>query len=311
MKISVLCPAFNAAETIGASLASVVAQGYDDYEVVVADGGSTDNTVEVATSVLGDRCVVLSGPDLGQLDAILKAAELATGDILFWLNADDIVMPGAFMDAISAFEKYADIGYVYSDNFAFSADEKRLFKGPTIFGLNRMFHELFYRQLYSETVYFRRQLLPPRSSQDLSLRVYTDYSFFLYALEGVRGRWMSRRLGAFRVVAGQASQKFAERKAREYAEIRSQFYRHKGWSTTDVFLRRFVFFPAFVCLHVLWPRLSSGARFLWRKTSGGSGRAAQERAFFGGWLHPCERGTAQDIKNDPGRLAALKARLYR
>lgn len=311
MKISVLCPAFNAAETIGASLNSVVAQGYDDFEVILADGGSSDRTVEVARAVLGDRCVVLPGPDGGQLDAILKAAEVATGDVLFWLNADDLVMPGAFHDAVSELKRYPDIGYLYSDNFAFCGETRRMFKGPTIFGLRRIFHELFYRQLYSETVYFRRRHQPKRETQDLSLRVYTDYSFFIYALEGVKGKWLSRRLGAFRIVKGQASEKFAERKMREYKEIRSLFYRHKGWSPRGVFIRRCVVFPAFLLLHIAWPRLSSGTRFLWRSTVGAASRAAQERAFFEDWLYPCERGAAEDIKRDPGRLTALKTRLYR
>lgn len=311
MKISVLCPAFNAAETIGASLNSVAAQDYEDFEVILADGGSSDRTIEIAQEVLGDRCVVLPGPDGGQLDAVLKAAEAATGDILLWLNADDLVMPGAFHDVISEFKRRPDVGYLYSDNFAFCMGTRRMFKGPTIVGLRRIFHELFYRQLYSETVYFRRHYRPARETQDLSLRVYTDYSFFIYALEGAKGRWLSRRLGAFRIAKGQASQRFAERKVLEFRQIRTQFYRHKRWRPNDVFIARCVVFPAFLCLHIIWPRLSSGARFLWRSTVGPVGRAAQERTFFEDWLRPCEHGAAQDIKNYPGRLAALKTRLYR
>lgn len=311
MKITVLCPAFNAAGTIRASLTSVVAQGYEDYEVILADGGSSDRTIEIAKAVLGDRCVVLRGPDGGQLDGVLKAAEAATGDILFWLNADDLVMPGAFQYAASELKRHPDVGYIYSDNFAFKVETQRMFKGPTIVGLTRIFHEVFYRQLYSETVYFRAIHKPKRNTQDLSLRVYTDYSFFLYALEGVRGRWASRRLGAFRIVEGQASQKFAEKKAIEFKQIRSLFYRYKGWSPQYVYLVRFLVSPVFLCTHIIWPRLTSGARFLWRKTVGAGSRAAQERAFFEDWLNPCERGTAQDIKNDPRRLTALKTRLYR
>ncbi|MFV2034104.1 MAG: glycosyltransferase, partial [Halocynthiibacter sp.] len=189
MKISVLCPTFNAGATLHETLQSVVRQDYQNFEIIIADGASTDDTLQVAQHFRPFVTTIISEPDRGQLEAIFRAAQAATGEVLFWLNADDIVMPGAFSAAIKALSA-ARVDYVFSDNFAFDQTGGGLFVGATIRGLSRKQHELFYRQLYSETCYFKRYLLPEPDPSFYDLRVYTDYYFFLRTLQGARGQWI-------------------------------------------------------------------------------------------------------------------------
>src|SRR5438445_6583150 len=107
MRLSVVTPVLNGAAYIGACLDSVAVQG--DVEHIVMDGGSTDGTLEV----LEQRGVAFrSEPDNGQPDALRKGFEVATGDVLCWLNADDRLMPGACDAVLSVLRDNRPTGLV-------------------------------------------------------------------------------------------------------------------------------------------------------------------------------------------------------
>jgi glycosyltransferase involved in cell wall biosynthesis len=102
----VVTPCLNARATLEEALASVRSQDYDRVEHVVVDGGSTDGTVELLERAEGIRYV--SEPDRGLSDAMNKGIAMATGDVIGWLNADDIYLPGALSHVGSAFEAHPD-----------------------------------------------------------------------------------------------------------------------------------------------------------------------------------------------------------
>lgn len=91
MKISVITVAFNAAATIGDTIQSVLAQDWDDYEHLIVDGLSRDSTVSVAQSYWHERMKLISEPDEGCYDAMNKGLAIAGGDVVVFLNADDIL----------------------------------------------------------------------------------------------------------------------------------------------------------------------------------------------------------------------------
>jgi glycosyltransferase involved in cell wall biosynthesis len=106
LKISVLTPAYNAAAFIERAIISVIDQCYNSYEHIIIDGGSSDGTVEVLKKYPAVYWV--SEKDAGQSDAMNKAFEKATGDIIVYLNADDYFLPEAFNSVVSAFGKNPD-----------------------------------------------------------------------------------------------------------------------------------------------------------------------------------------------------------
>jgi len=98
-KISVVIPSFNKARYIEKTLGSVVNQKYSDFEVFIQDGGSTDGTLQIIKKYAKKYPKVIkfeSKKDKGQLDAINKGMRKANGEILTYINADDIFLPGAF-----------------------------------------------------------------------------------------------------------------------------------------------------------------------------------------------------------------------
>ncbi|WP_417289539.1 glycosyltransferase family 2 protein [Corallibacter sp.] len=110
MKISVLTPAYNAGAYLKKSIESVLAQTYSNWEHIVVDGGSTDQSLDILKSYKHLKWV--SEPDEGQSDAMNKAFKMATGDIIIYLNADDYFYPDAFKVFVDAFKNNTDCDMV-------------------------------------------------------------------------------------------------------------------------------------------------------------------------------------------------------
>lgn len=98
-RITVVTPSFNQAEFIEETIRSVLLQGYPNLEYLVIDGGSTDGSVEIIEKYAPWLSYWCSEPDRGQSHAINKGFEHATGEILGWINSDDIFYPGALRGA--------------------------------------------------------------------------------------------------------------------------------------------------------------------------------------------------------------------
>jgi len=92
-KISVITPSFNQGQFIEQTILSVISQGYPNLEFIIIDGGSTDNTVEIIKKHETSITHWQSKKDNGQASAINEGFGMATGDILCWLNSDDMYLP--------------------------------------------------------------------------------------------------------------------------------------------------------------------------------------------------------------------------
>ena len=108
MRISVITPSFNQCEFLRQTLASVLGQqGEFQLEHLVIDGQSTDGSVDLLKSITDPRVQWTSEPDSGQSDAINRGLRQASGDIIGWLNSDDLYLPGALAEIVAAFSNPA------------------------------------------------------------------------------------------------------------------------------------------------------------------------------------------------------------
>jgi len=128
--VSIVIPSFNQARYLGATLRSVLEQDYAPMEVIVIDGGSNDGSVEIIQRHADRLAYWVSEPDRGQVDAINKGLRRATGEIVAWLNSDDLYLPGVVREAVVALDAHPDAGLVYGNGLLIDADNRLLDRHP-------------------------------------------------------------------------------------------------------------------------------------------------------------------------------------
>jgi glycosyltransferase involved in cell wall biosynthesis len=106
MKISIITPCLNAETSIARAIESVKGQNYKNWEHIIIDGGSRDGTLAILAKY--PHLKIKCGPDAGQADAMNKGIDMASGDIIGFLNADDYYFPEAFLKVIEAFDDQTD-----------------------------------------------------------------------------------------------------------------------------------------------------------------------------------------------------------
>jgi glycosyltransferase involved in cell wall biosynthesis len=118
MKISIITATYNSGKTVGDTLKSVLAQTYHDYELLVVDGASKDNTLEVVKNMeplFEGRMRYISDPDKGIYDAMNKGIRMATGDVIGILNSDDFYTSDDALACIAWTLENEKVDAVYGD----------------------------------------------------------------------------------------------------------------------------------------------------------------------------------------------------
>lgn len=124
--VSVIVPSFNQGRFLGATLDSLLSQDYPSLETLVIDGGSTDGSLDIIRRYDSRLSRWISEPDAGQADAINKGLRVATGDIVAWLNSDDLYLPGAISEAVRALQEHPEAVMVHADGVLIDDDSNLL-----------------------------------------------------------------------------------------------------------------------------------------------------------------------------------------
>jgi glycosyltransferase involved in cell wall biosynthesis len=199
--VSVVTPSYQQGRFIERTLESVWRQGRGlpngTIEHIVMDGGSTDGTVEILER-WKDRISYSSGPDGGQTAAINAGLAQARGEILAYLNSDDVYCDGAVAAALAVFESDPTVSVVYGDADFIDADDRFLRRYPTEeWSLERL-KLLCY--LCQPAVFFRREVLERCGPFDARLNHCMDYEYWLrLGMQGLRFRHIPIRLAASRL----------------------------------------------------------------------------------------------------------------
>jgi glycosyltransferase involved in cell wall biosynthesis len=197
MKFSVITPSFNQGRFIGRTLASVVQQSGAQIEHMVVDGGSTDETVEVLGRFdAGVRWV--SERDRGQTDAINKGIRATSGDVIGWLNSDDIYYDGAIAAAAAFLANRPDVDVVYGLADHIGADDEYLEDYPSEpWRLERLKETCFICQ---PTIFFRRRVVEQFGMLDERLHYCMDYEYWIrLGRAGVRFALIGQKLAGSRM----------------------------------------------------------------------------------------------------------------
>jgi glycosyltransferase involved in cell wall biosynthesis len=176
--VTIVTPSFNQAKYLEQTILSVLSQDYAPIEYIVVDGASTDGSRAILEKYSG-RLQWISEPDQGQADAINKGFRMGRGDILGWLNADDLYMPQAVSQAVEQFTRNPEVSFLYGNAVAID-DENRSY------GIRTHVHQTNYNELVFERDYivqpaafWRTSLWKTAGELDTSLKYTLDYEYWM------------------------------------------------------------------------------------------------------------------------------------
>ncbi len=202
MRISLVTPSLNQGRFIGQTIRSVLDQAGDfelDYQVL--DGGSTDATADVAAA-FGNRLRWRSGPDGGQINAINRGLREAGGEVVGWLNSDDVLEPGALTAVADAFADPA-VMWVHGGCRIIDAGGREI--RPMVTAYKRYHARRYSRRrllgcnfISQMTVFWRREIIQKVGLLDESLPLAFDYDYWLRLAAVAEPVYLDRPIAAFR-----------------------------------------------------------------------------------------------------------------
>lgn len=245
--VSIVTPSFNQAEFIEATILSVRNQTYRPLEHIVVDGGSADGTVEVLQRHEGTYDLSWrSERDRGQSDALNKGFRLAGGEIVGWLNSDDVYFSRTAVEiAVSAFERHPEAGLIYGDYVL-------LDRAGAVFRIAPVLRRLTAERLYfhcpgQPSVFFRAAVLAD-VELPANMHFLFDHELWIQLVGRHRFVYVPELLSGSR--AHPATKSFgASQRAREALDrIRQEHFRPSVW-------RRWPMEPLISRLVTAWLRL--------------------------------------------------------
>lgn len=193
--ISIIMPSYNSEKYIREAIESVITQSYKNVELIIMDGGSTDNTINILKQYPFVKW--LSEKDEGQSDALNKALELATGDIIGWLNSDDFYKKNTFEKVLSAFKENENTDVIYGNHI-------ELFQETGVTRVRKAMKfdrkiSIFYCYIPSTSFFVKRQFIDEGIRFNKSLYLTMDRDMFCQLSQaGKNFHYIDEDLAVFR-----------------------------------------------------------------------------------------------------------------
>jgi glycosyltransferase involved in cell wall biosynthesis len=237
-KISVVTPTYNQGRYIEATIRSVLDQEYPNLEYIIMDGGSTDGTMEVIKKYSEHLAYWVSEPDGGQTDALIKGFDRASGEILCWLNSDDLFESLTLQEVGETFTRHPDWQVVYGDELAIDTDGHPFALKKEI-PYYRFIWMYDFNYIPQASTFWRRSIYEEVGGLDPKMNLAMDADLWARFAERTTLHHVPRVWSRFRYHPEAKTSRLAAKSSEEYALIRGRYL-----SDEPTWLRRLKRFPA-------------------------------------------------------------------
>jgi len=231
-RITVVTPSFNQGSFLEATLRSVLDQTYANLEYIVLDGGSTDNSVKVIRRYASRLSFWESKKDGGQAEAISRGFSMASGEIMGWVNSDDLLLPGSLARVADYFSCNPDEecvvgGAVVIDSEGNPVRSRAGFYEYSLGSRVTFDQLLFFGCAFCQPACFwRREPYLAVGGFDSSLRFSFDYDLFLRLSRRRPFGWLREYLACFRVHPSSKTSTLRDVRDEENAQLWRKFGKH-------------------------------------------------------------------------------------
>ena len=221
---SVITPSFNQAAYLRQTMDSVLSQDIPGMEYVVMDGGSTDGRTELIRQYAPRLSGWVSEKDRGQADAVNKGAARTHGEVIGWLNSDDLFLPGAARKALGFLADHPDVDAVYGDVLSIDGEGRLI--NVMRFAPYSAEDLMSFRVISQPGVFFRRSAWERAGGLDLSYSYLLDHHLWLRMIADGKFAYLPEPLAAARF--------HADAKNRAHAgDFGKEAYRLADWMLSD------------------------------------------------------------------------------
>lgn len=202
-KFTIVTPCFNQVKFIERTICSVLSQDYRNLEFIVMDGGSTDGSVDIIRKYADKLAYWTSGRDHGQADALSMGFSKATGDIMGWINSDDILLPRALSTVVEYFRCHKGTEIVNGGSLQITADDD-LFQCHCNYtlGVSASYSRLCLvdqRNFFQQSTFWTREAYVEAGGINPKLQFIMDLDLFTRIARRSRVARVPELLGAFRI----------------------------------------------------------------------------------------------------------------
>jgi len=205
LKFLIVTPSYNQGRFIRETVNSVLTQDYPFFEYIIQDCCSTDETQQFLCDIADRRLKVFFEKDNGQSDAINRGFSRSSGDIMFYLNSDDLILPHTFEYISSIFATHPDLDVIYADRLIID-EEGRIIGDWRLPEYNPAVVKII-DYIPQETLFWRRRLWDKVGGLDASLEFAMDWDLILrFEAANAQIVHIPEFLGAFRAHPNQKTQ---------------------------------------------------------------------------------------------------------
>ena len=231
-KISIVTPSYNQAAFIEETIRSVLLQGYPDLEYIVIDAGSTDGSLDVIGKYESWFSYWVSESDNGQSHAINKGWNKATGDILTWINSDDLYEKNAFKMVAEFFGKQDNSDMVYGNCKVIDGNGNFIKNSPVMpFSLEALVCNKWF--ISQPATFVKKRVLESIGGLDEELQLVMDWELWLrIALNGYSIYYYPKPVAKYRLWSDAKTESLSDRSGEEKIAVLNKIFENSNFYPT-------------------------------------------------------------------------------